>query len=314
MNVLVRKDAFGERQSKLYPSWVVTFFDGEVPLGWASLPFELDGNSIYENCKSAAIFRSTRNSNRMELLDLGEVEGFLPYGRLRETPDGIEALPKSIKVTDGSFDYNNISTYDSTGKSLSLILDSSAYPTYYALPKPLLNATLEFEFDFEISLKTLMLQTDDSTYSTIRDFSIEAWDATLLEGEGDWVNLGNFDHYNYRNQDFPYNVETLKSTKYRLVFTQENSGSNSAQLRKIRFLVNEKPEAADLPEIVPTYCIAFPLATHKGDSYENIPAIFATVGGPSSDADLVIDRDSYTEGQTVKLLSRFFENAAWEVL
>jgi len=313
MNILVRKDVFGERLAKLNPSWAVAFFDGEVPLGWASMPFEVDGDGIYESCKSLSILRSTKDFNRMELVDQGEAEGFVPYGRVRETAEGFEVMPRSIKVSSGSFDSNNISTYESIGKSISLVTSAND-ATHYALPKPLTNATLEFEFDFEISLKTLMLQTDTASNSSIRDFSVEYWDATLLEGEGDWVNIGNFDHYNYRSQDFPYNVGASKSSKYRLVFTQENTGANSAQLRRIKFLVDEKPEAQALPDIVPTYCIIIPLAINQSDQYKHSPAIFATVGGPSSDADLVIDRDSYSEGQTVKLLSRFFENSAWEVL
>lgn len=312
MNNLVRKDVFGTRLSKASASWAVAFFEGAVPTDWANMPFSVDGDSIFENCKSVSILRSSKDDDRMELIDLNEPLSSMPYGRVKETNEGYVVFPESVKVSGTKFNYDMDASFKYMGKSTALLLDST-YAAYYALPEPLVNSTLEFEFGFEFDLKSITLETYNHSYC-IRGFSVQCWDAEINEGEGDWVTLGNFDHYNYRAFAKEYILSPSKGSKYRLLFTQENSSSQSALIRAIRFNTDIKPNFAALPGIVPTYCILFPLGVKEEGTYKHLPAIIASVGGPSTDADLVIDRDVYTEGQSVKLLSRFIENDSWEVV
>lgn len=315
----VRKDAFSARQSKIPNSWCVAFFDGAVPASWEEFPFQLDAEGIYNNAKSCQLFKGmpVGNTLRLDGIDVDDRIGTRPFGNVKSVGEKFKVFPSKVTLPElvpTSLGY--ATTYSHLGGAFSFNLEDPRTETAVLLPHPAVDSEIVFEFDQPISPSAISIETDANTSACLRDFEIDYWDETLLEGAGDWALLLSDSHYANRAKHYEYNLTQSTSTKYRFRPTSENgynSGLYPIPLEQLHFYVDDAPVSQGTT-FEPTYCLVFPLHVSSDSKVKGLPLVVASVSGPAGEGDLVIDRDSYSEGQDVFLLSRSFKTQEWGVL
>jgi hypothetical protein len=317
MRTFIRQDAMATHQSKVNCSWAVAFFDGAVPENWDSLGFNIGEDLLeaFSACKSAQLFNvktSTQDFRRVQFEDTGKASAYMPVSRFIEYEGhGYKVIPKSINNLEAFKDNFETYLYSATGSAfnLSLSLDTTKESRGVLGNNLQDSGYLEFEFDYDVSPVELLIHSTSDYRYTLRHFSVEAYDSELDQ----WTEvLSSTNHYSNRSLEKYYALAESTSRKYRINFL-DNSYSNVYSLQEeFAFIVKDKPAVVE--EFIPTWCLLFPIRMYTYFWKGAAPAMLASVGSVGSDAEIIVDRDSYSAGQKVRMLTNEFRINNWETL
>lgn len=312
MDLFPRLNALPFRDSKIAYSWLIAYFDGEMPSGWDTMPYanDVDCKNIFENCKAAQLVSTATDDESLKLNNVNHSSSYIGFKNFSPY-DSELFIATPTKIYDDHLYLNPIAlnSYFNFGRDFLLTMATSdgGNGAFYPMVKDLDTAEpLVYEYAQDISPKKLLIGMHSDYRHTLRDFAVDAYDSETET----WVELIVDDIYSRRGSDILIDLPQSTSNKYRVRFLQTTNTNQNAYYNKLLFLVDEIP--TDAETFTPTWAIVMPTRQDYDEWSGTMPMCMLSVSDVSGSGDLIVDRSSYELGQPVIALNASLRIEPWE--